>query len=100
MGTTKALTRCHLLVLNKNEWKESEKDIQERKIADKVAFIKQIPLFAKLSHTFLNQKLMPCFQQMDCHRDHFVFKEGEKADKVYIITEGEFACTKQAESLK
>ena len=94
MGTTKALTRCHLLVLNKNDWKESEKEIQERKIADKVAFIKQIPLFSKLSHTFLAQKLMPNFYRFDCHRDHYVYKEGEPADKVYIITEGEFICTK------
>ena len=53
MGTTKALTRCHLLALSKTDWKQCEKEITERKISDRVTFIKNIPLFGKLSHTFL-----------------------------------------------
>ena len=33
---------------------------------------------------------------MECDKDHVVFKEGDVADKVYIILEGEFLCSKLA----
>lgn len=34
MTTTKCLTRCHLLVLNKNDWKKTETDIHKRKATE------------------------------------------------------------------
>lgn len=40
MCTTKCLTRCHFLVLNKVDWLRAEKDIRKRKIEERVAFIK------------------------------------------------------------
>ena len=40
MCTTKCLTRCHFLVLNKADWLRAEKDIRKRKIEERVAFIK------------------------------------------------------------
>ena len=61
-----------------------------------VAFMKRTPLFDKLSHTYLTTKLMPCFFNQDCNKDFVVFREGEIADKVYIILSGEFKCTKLA----
>ena len=96
MGTTKALTRCHLIVLKKDCWRLCEKEIKERKISEMVQFIKRTPLFSKLSHTFLTTKLMPCFYTQECNRDYCVFKEGDLADKVFIIIKGEFICTKLA----
>ena len=95
MCTTKTLTRCHFLILNKADWKKAEKNIQKRKIEDKVNFIKRIPIFGKLSRTYLQQRLMPNFFELNCTRDFIVFKEGDAADRVYIIKEGEFMVTKR-----
>ena len=53
ISTTKCITRCHLLVLNVCDWKTSERAMQKREVTDKVAFIKQIPIFNKLSQTYL-----------------------------------------------
>ena len=33
ISTTKCITRVHLLVLNRHEWKKSENDIKKRKIS-------------------------------------------------------------------
>ena len=96
MGTTKALNRVHLLVLRRDNWKTCEREIKQRKISEMVTFMKRTPLFDKLSHTFLTTKLMPCFFNMDCNKDHCVFREGDFADKIYIILKGEFICTKMA----
>jgi CRP-like cAMP-binding protein len=93
--TTKAITRCHLLVLHRDDWKATEKSIVKRKITEKVAFIKQIPIFSKLSATYLTSKLVDHFFSMVAVRDQIIFKEGDLADKIYIIREGEFAVSKK-----
>ena len=49
LSTTKCISRCHLLVLNVADWKTSERAMIKREVTDKVAFIKQIPIFTKLS---------------------------------------------------
>ena len=53
LSTTKCITRCHLLVLNVVDWKTSEKAIVKRELIEKCAFIKSIPIFSKLSQTYL-----------------------------------------------
>ena len=38
---------------------------------------------------------MEYFWNMDVTRDQIIFKEGDPADKIYIIKEGEFAVSKK-----
>lgn len=38
---------------------------------------------------------MPNFFELSCTKDYIVFKEGDVADRVYIIKEGEFMVTKR-----
>jgi|APSaa5957512535_1039671.scaffolds.fasta_scaffold154560_1 CRP-like cAMP-binding protein len=38
---------------------------------------------------------MPNFFDIDVTRDQVIFKEGEAADKIYIIKEGEFGLCKK-----
>jgi len=45
--------------------------------------------------TYLNIKLMPHFYNYECTRDKIIFKEGDLADKVFIIKDGEFAVSKK-----
>lgn len=95
LTTAKCLTRCHLLVLNRSDWRRSEHDIKRRKTSEKVQFVKKIPVFGKLSTTYLNQRLMPHFFDVDVLKHQVIMKEGDPADKVYIIKEGEFAVSKK-----
>ena len=39
MSTTKCLTRCHLLVLNADEWKDCEAQIFHRQVKERVEFV-------------------------------------------------------------
>ena len=58
-------------------------------------FVKKIPIFGKLSTTYLNQRLMPNFFDLEVCRGQYVIKEGDPADKVFIIKDGEFQVTKK-----
>jgi CRP-like cAMP-binding protein len=53
LSATKCISRCHLLVLDKDDWLASERAMKKRKTSDKVVFIKKIPIFGKLSLTYL-----------------------------------------------
>ena len=39
---------------------------------------------------------MPNFSSMECHKDFIVCKEGEEANKVFIIVSGEFQVSKKS----
>ena len=54
MATFKCLLRTHFLVLSKQDWKKCEIDIKKRKTYDRVQFVKKVPVFGKLSTTYLN----------------------------------------------
>lgn len=41
---------------------------------------------------------MPKFQDVSVTKDNILFKEGDIADKVYIITDGDFIVTKRTVS--
>ena len=92
--TTKCLIRTHLLVLSRDDWCKCKQDIERRKTHERVQFVKTIPIFGKLSTTYLNQRLMPNFQDIRVSRGQYITKEGQPADKIYIIKDGEFQVTK------
>ena len=60
----------------------------------KVQFVKKIPIFGKLSTTYLNQRLMPNFFDLEVTKDQTIIKAGDYAEKVFIIKEGEFVVSK------
>jgi len=59
-----------------------------------VNFVKNIPLFSKLTRTFLS-RLSYYFKPFNCTKDSFLYREGDVAEKVFIIKEGEFIVTKK-----
>lgn len=93
--TTKCLVRTHFLVLSRTDWKKTEQDIKKRKTYDRVQFVRKIPIFCKLSTTYLNQRLMPNFFDVEVNKGQFIIKEGDPADRVYIVKAGEFQVTKK-----
>ena len=66
--TCKTIVRTHFLVLSRSDWKKCEHDIKKRKTLERVHFVKTIPIFSKLSKTYLNQRLMPNFIDIEVCR--------------------------------
>ena len=94
MATIKCLAECHFAVLSKADYTHSLHEIENKKKIAQVNFIKNIPLFSKLTRTFLS-RLSYYFKPYHCTKDSFLYKEGESSEKVFIIKEGEFIVTKK-----
>ena len=74
MCTIKTLTRCHFLVLNRSDFIKSQKDLERKKKYDRVSIIHKIPLFNKLTKTWIMNKLTSNFFDMNTIRSQFLFK--------------------------
>ena len=89
MATVKCIERCHFIVLSKTEYNHALKEIDRRKTNDLINFIKMLPLFKKLSRSKLINYTYNLKSQ-DCIREGYIYREGDPANNVYIIREGEF----------
>lgn len=98
--TVKALTRCHLVCLSRHDYEKAKDQTKKKRISNLVSFMKKIPLFYNLTRTYLGNKLCNKVEFMEVNKDHVLFKEGDKADRIYIIKSGEFLVTKKKESDK
>jgi hypothetical protein len=74
MATIKCLTRCHFLVLNRQDYIKSLKDQERKRKYDRVSVIRKIPLFNKLTKTWIMNKLTAHFFDMNTIRGQFLFK--------------------------
>jgi CRP-like cAMP-binding protein len=84
MATIKSLTRSHLMVLSKQDYEKTLLAIDSKRRALKVNFVKKIPIFSKLTRTFLT-KLSYSLKPLRVTRDCFLYKEGDPADRVFIV---------------
>jgi hypothetical protein len=82
------------MVLSKSDYERTLLAIDNKRRALKVNFVKKIPIFSKLTRTFLT-KLSYSLKPLHVTRDCYLYKEGELADKVFIVKEGEFVVTKK-----
>ena len=94
MCTTKCLTRVHLIKIIRSDYNKAIIEIERKRIIAMVNFIKNIPLFSKLTRTYLG-KLSNHFKFLNVTKDNVLFKEGDIADRVFIIKNGEFIVTKK-----
>ena len=44
-ATIKVIERCHLITINKKEFNKAFNEIDRKRMADKVNFIKELPVF-------------------------------------------------------
>lgn len=91
--SAKCLEDTVFLVLTKNEYERSLREIDKRQEQKKVNFVKNIPLFSKLTTTYLKNKLSVNFKHLECTKDHILFREGDPAERVFIVRQGEFVET-------
>ena len=73
------------------------RDQERKKKLERVIIMQKIPLFTKLTKTFIQNKLSSYFHEVNTIRGQFLFKQGDEADKVFIILNGEFLVTKNTE---
>lgn len=87
------------MVLSRNDFEKAKYETKRKKIQNLVTFVKKIPLFYNLTRTYLS-KLCLKVEFLEVNKDHVLFKEGDVADKVYIIKSGEFVVTKKLPQAK
>ena len=59
-----------------------------------VPVLKKLPLFNKLTRTYIG-KLTDNTKELKVTKDCVIYKEGDSADKVFIVKEGEFVVSKK-----
>lgn len=94
MATIRCLKNTNFMVLSKSDYNHAIGAIERRTYAEKINFLKNIPIFSLVTRAFLG-KLTYYFETKKCIKGSFLFKEGDPAEYVYIVKKGEFECTKK-----
>ena len=87
-ATIRCLTNSHFMVLSKNDYNRVIGKIERRTYNDKINFLRNIPVFSLLTRTSLG-KMTYYFETKNCIRDAILYKEGDPAEYVYIVKQGE-----------
>ena len=82
------------MVLTKADYNNVIGKIERRVYNEKINFLRNIPVFQLLTRTSLG-KLTYYFEYKHHIRDAIVYKEGDPADYVFIVKNGEFQATKR-----
>jgi hypothetical protein len=94
MATIRAKTNSHFAVLEKEDYVKIVKTLEQNKLTKKVEFLKTLPIFQKWHKDYLNTFSFS-FKEKIFGRNHKVIKEGLPSEKLYIVVEGEFLCSKK-----
>jgi len=94
MATIRCLEESHFITLSREDYAAALIEIENKKKAAQVNFVKNIPIFSKLTRTFLT-RLSHFFKPLNCTKDYFLYREGDPADRVFIVKEGEFVVSKK-----
>ena len=93
-GTAVCVTDCKMATLNKVQYQSLvDEHFKNQKLA-KIAFLKKLPMFAHWYKKPLD-KLIESIMEQNYIRNQNVYLEDEKAQNVYLITQGEFLLTKR-----
>lgn len=94
MANIRCLKNCHFMVLSKEAYNRVIGAKEKRAYQEKINFLKNIPIFSLVTRTFLG-KLTYYFEYKKCIKGGFLYKEGDPADYVFIVRNGEFQATKR-----
>lgn len=93
-ATIKAKEECHLLVLERKAFSKILGAEEKRKLEDTVEFFAANPVFKAWS-TFALKSWGYIFRmQYSYLRNAVLYREGDRADDIYLIKSGEVLCTK------
>ena len=88
------LSNCHLLALPRQAMERVKQMVQQRQYQDKISFLKSLSVFKSLNQKKI-KTLMAQFRVQTKQRGSSLFREGQPANTVYIVTRGEFIVCKQ-----
>jgi len=85
---------CHFLILERAVYKEILKEHQKEMQDETIDFLMQNPLFSIWS-PFALRSWISVFRRKEVFKRHAVlYKEGDKAEDVYLVRSGQVICTK------
>ncbi|OMJ93782.1 hypothetical protein SteCoe_3231 [Stentor coeruleus] len=92
---TIALSKTYVAVLTKSAFKKALNNYKDKKIADKLDFLHKLPLFCSWSMVTL-ARILDNFVSVSYFRNQKIFVEGDPADSVIFIVQGEVKLTKSS----
>ena len=90
----KCMSRTYFITLDKSDYRDALYEIERKNRIEKVNFIKGLPIFSKLSRTYLT-KFASNIKTMTCNKHQVLYRQGDPVERVYIIREGEFEISKK-----
>lgn len=93
MASIRALEDTHCAVLSKQDFNIVLGQIEKKKLNEKIQFLRSLPFFSALTKTSVS-KLTYQFKDMSLIKNQYLYREGEPAEYVYIVKNGQFEVTK------
>lgn len=93
MASIRCLEETHFAVLSKQDFNNVLGQIERKKLNEKVQFLRSLPFFSALTKTSIG-KLTYQFKELNLIKNQHLYREGERADSIYIIKSGQFEVTK------
>lgn len=94
-ASVKCITPTTLLSLSREDFTKLLGNLEEKRLNEKVAFLSHVQCFKNLSKGAMF-KLSYYFTLRSIKRGEVVYREGDEAEKVYVILSGEFQFSKKS----
>lgn len=90
---------AYVVVFEKESYRKAVENVKNRAKQEKLEFLKSVNVISQFQRK--SQKLLvPKLVRKTLNRHQMLYKEGERADKVYLVISGEFKVTKKIHLLE
>eukprot|EP00347_Sterkiella_histriomuscorum_P023290 403335214 len=93
-ATIRCVEDCHFAVMSQSDYMKILNKIEQKNMSRIVEFMHELPFFKVWTRTSLG-KLQYSFEQKQLQRNQVLYREGQDAEMIYIIQNGEFEVTKR-----
>jgi CRP-like cAMP-binding protein len=94
MASIRCLEDTHFAVLSKQDYNNVIGQIEKKKLNEKIQFLRSLPFFSQLTKTSVG-KLTYQFKDVPMIKNQTLYREGDRADFIYIVKAGQFEVSKQ-----
>ena len=98
-GTIRSLSQCELFILDRNIFRKIVDESTKANFNENKKFLTKVPIFNILNTYQLNM-LCSCLYKEIYVKNQYIAKEGEQANCIYIIKEGEVNCVKNGITIR
>eukprot|EP00347_Sterkiella_histriomuscorum_P015778 403355716 len=93
MASIRCIQNTHFAVISKQDYIKVLGIIERKKYNERIQFLRQLPYFSQLTKTSLG-KLTYQFIDLKTIKNQVLYREGEPAEYVYIVKDGQFEVTR------